>query len=95
MTLASDLEADLSGTFLTDFAVDVTAWGTTFKAIFDRELLEFNDNATTAPYILMRTIDLASGYTSGDLFIIEGVTYKLADVQYSEPGLTRVVLAAT
>lgn len=93
MSLLNEIEADLSGVFLTEFAVDVTAWGTTFKAIFDRELLEFNDNSSTSPYVLMRSIDVDDDYATGDVFQVEGKDYKLVDVQYAESGLTRVVLA--
>ena len=95
MTLASDIASDLSATFFTDFAVDVTptTWGTdAFKAIFDRGYVEFGDLSRESAYITMKRSDLKAGYASGDLFAVDGSSYKLLDVQYVEPDVVRVIL---
>lgn len=95
MTLASDMTSDLSRVFLTDFAVTVTAttWGTTFKAVFDRDYVEYSDISSVMPSLLMRDADVDSAARDGDLFTVEGVDYKLVDKQYAEPCMTRIVLA--
>jgi hypothetical protein len=95
MTLASDLLSDLGDIFLTDFAVDVTAttWGTTPKAIIDKDYVEYNDISSVAPFLLMKDADVPSTATSGDLFTVECVNYKMVDKQYYEPGVSRIVLA--
>ena len=48
-----------------------------------------------SPYLLIETADLDAAATTGDLFVIEDVTYKLVDIQHYEPGITRIVLANT
>lgn len=98
MPLASDITADLSGIFLTDFATTVNAstWGnSSLAAIFDREYLEFEDASRSTPYLTVRTSDVPNDADTGDLFVVDGTTYKLADVQYAEPGLSRIILAGT
>lgn len=85
------------GIFLSDFAASVTAttWGTTVSAIFDRDYVEYGDVSTESPYLLMQTSDVPSTATSGDLFTVDSVNYKLVDKQYAEPGMTRIILALT
>lgn len=95
MTLASDILSDLSDVFLTDFAVQVkaTTWGTTPAAIFDKDYIDAEDTSTVSPYLLMADVDVPSTATSGDLFTVECVDYKLVDKQYFDKGMTRIVLA--
>jgi hypothetical protein len=91
------------GVFLGDFALSVTCttWDKTVSAIFDREYVEFEDVAGEMPFFLLQTSDIPSTRGAGDLFTFSdpvsgnSVTYKLVDVQYAEPGLSRVILAAT
>jgi len=96
MTLASDILNDLERVFLTDFAVTVTAttWGTEFRAIFDRDYVEYADVSGVAPSILMRAADIpACGCSGGDLFTVAGVAYKLVDEQVADQDMIRVILA--
>lgn len=98
MTLASDITADIAGVFMTDFAVEVdaTTWGNPcLRGVFDREYLDFESISKVTPFLLIETTDLHAAATTGDRFVIEGVTYKLVDIQYYEPGITRIVLANT
>lgn len=95
MSMNDMLAADLSGVFLTDFALSVTAttWGCKVSAIFDRDYVDFGDVSAVSPYLLMQSVDVPGSATTGDLFTVEGVAYKLADIQYAEPGVKRIVLA--
>jgi hypothetical protein len=98
VTLASDLTADITGIFLTDFAVVVnaTTWGNAaLGAIFDREAVDFDDVSRSTPFLLLETAEIPTTADTGDLFIVEGTTYKLVNIQYAEPGMSRVILAAT
>lgn len=81
--------------FFSDFASDVacTTWGKEISGIFDFEYVETADISGERPVLLVKTSDLATARNSGDLFTVNGDSYKLVDVQYAEPGLSRLVLA--
>ena len=83
------------GVFLSDFAttVSATSWGATFPGIFDYEYVEFGTVAGERPVLLVEASNIKTGYASGDRFTVNGSDYQLVDVQYSEPGLKRIVLA--
>ncbi len=98
MTLASDIAADIAGVFMTDFAVVVNAitWGnSSLGAIFDREAMDYEDVSRSTPFLLVETAEIPTTADTGDLFIVEGTTYKLVNIQYAEPGMSRIILAAT
>ena len=82
--------------FLSDFAETVTAttWGKTINGIFDEEYVDFEDISRTTPALLVKTSDVPAAPATGDLFTVGSDNYKLVDVQYAEPGLSRLVLAA-
>ena len=88
--------ADLD-VFLGDFSVSVTAttWDTTVTGIFDTQYVEFEDMSRESPTLLVKTSDVPSTATTGDLFVIDSTTYKLIDKEYYDPGMTRLVLAKT
>ena len=95
--MASTLDTADMAVFLSDFAGTVTAttWGTTVAAIFDREYVDFEDVSGSRPYLLLKTSDVPSDAATNDLFTVDGTVYKLVDVEYAEPGMSRVILAAT
>ncbi len=95
MTLATDITADLGTIFLTDFAEKETAttWATEISAIFDEDYVEFNDISSVSPFLLVKSSDVPSTSTTGDLFTVAATNYKLVDRQRTEPGITRIVLA--
>lgn len=97
MSLASDIAADIAGVFMTDFAVEVDAvtWGnSSLKGIFDSDYLDFEGTVSkVTPFLLIETTDMDADATTGDVFIIDGANYKLVDIQYYEPGISRIVLA--
>lgn len=83
-------------TFFSDFAVTANAktWGNNcLSGIFDIEYVEFDDISRESPTFLIRTSDVFTNKATGDLFVIDGKTYKLVNVQYAEPGITRLILA--
>jgi len=98
MSLASDITSDINRVFLTDFAVVVnaTTWGNSaLGAIFDREAVDFDDVSRSTPFLLVETAEIPTTADTGDLFIVDGTTYKLVNIQYAEPGMSRIILAAT
>jgi hypothetical protein len=93
--VANEYDTKDLATFLSDFAVEVTAttWGTTFNAIFDEDFVEFEDVSRVAPFVLCETADVDAAAASGDLFTINGTDYKLVDVQHADPGVSRLLMA--
>lgn len=91
----SDFDTSNLDIFLGDFGITVTAtsWGTEIKGIFDVEYVEYEQISRESPTLLVKTSDVKSTRDSGDLFTVAGESFQLVDVQYAEPGLTRLILA--
>lgn len=90
------LDPDVFGTEVTYTAVGGGA-PAAITGIFDAaaEAIELNMGvaiASVAPQVVVRTSDLANGGRQGDTFVIEGNTYKAADVSPDGTGFTTVRL---
>lgn len=100
MSLQTDIDNDLKSIFLntSEFAVAInaTSWGLpSLGGIFDREIADYDDVSKSIPFILIETAEMPSTADTGDLFVISGVTYKLVNIQYHDPGMSKITLAAT
>ena len=93
--MANEYDTKDLATFLSDFAVTVTAttWSTSFNGLFDQDYVEFEQVSRVMPFVLCETEDVDAGHAAGDLFTVNGTDYKLVDVQHVDPGLSRLVLA--
>ena len=89
------LDTQDMATYFSDFATTLTAttWDKKITGIFDRDYVEYGDVSGVMPFAIVQDEDIPSSRASGDLFTINGASYKLIDVEYYEPSLSRLIFA--
>jgi len=78
--------------FFKDFGEPVTWGGASLTGILDNDWVDVGDYSQTAPILTIPRSSVPSVWAAGDSVTVSGDSYRVVDVQLSEPQVARVIL---